>query len=1011
MAFRLHKFPVFLAFGMALWMGGVCHAQFGDFDLYKPFKVLAAPFDAMHRKKPRTGHDSAIERLAEEIDWLEHHIDRYGTIVAKHPDVWGESRLMRHRYEYEQQMAAQLDRFEVRMNAALRRSDQAFLGMAFALQAAAGTDASGQPVQVPTVQQTDNSLKIVNGMTSSPNASGGTANAPVNRTKPFDMMGDSATSLFDSSTNLSLEPTIQLDQMSRYLNHLHELRRINEGDDIADSPGYSLNLVRIPVSIVTGKQTRKGYGAEITIIAQPNLTPDLLPKTFRDLVINDLVDLLGPAVTFLVNDDTMRDIYKCAEQQSRGKGVLPELDTNSQLRIEAANALEAALGKATSPLPAGRSRRARLPMPRSQLKDVLSAEGLTVISVDAWNRLRSSPVNRTSTIHLMDVESYLREELNAAYEYLLPPSQRRLWNGCSHYLAMAIRRHDYDVVKTTREAVFDNDFHNKNPTVTSALAWAILVEASLLNERLNEDVRDVLAAEGGIAMAAPSMPFYLPNPPAEAVEIFNEYVRRRWPIRVFALDPVTQDQNVADDFARRRELQVAAALAFASGRMNAQALMRFTRRLEWDMATIQLNRTQIGFSHGNDTFGWRFYPRFQTPPVPGNLRAFSQSLFGGPSRDAELRSRELENGIRECTAIVVMPSFVHSVIFDVRTNWFKLTDPKSTEISMKETMKLSRSIKAMQQSAAMCAQCAHLYRDGEVARLLRRVDQLDRELPLQTMVAQVPYENTAGGFELFNRGITDLAPELVGWYGAPGIDPNSPTTMYLIGDGFSVHDTRVVAGGCSVPFKLLSRQVMQVEIPAGVQVLSRGNPLATDEPTPRDLQEVVDVHLATPYGISSHLLVPVSHAGNRVAGAGTLAFRPGAVIQVDFSETAGTEPINIDEFFRFNQDAVVIRVPRTLSVADTATITFSVWDPTQPATFLGKFEVAAVPLNHAAYEYYLIGAKLSNLVSQINNFVEPYLKWKKARGFPLNSLTVDVFAELPGPVPVKRSFKVEYTKK
>ena len=66
------------------------------------------------------------------------------------------------------------------------------------------------------------------------------------------------------------------------------------------------------------------------------------------------------------------------------------------------------------------------------------------------------------------------------------------------------------------------------------------------------------------------------------------------------------------------------------------------------------------------------------------------------------------------------------------------------------------------------AQCQHLYREGELRRLFVRVDQLDRELPLQTQRALVPYENTLGGFEMFNTGVTDLAPELIGWYGAPG---------------------------------------------------------------------------------------------------------------------------------------------------------------------------------------------------------------------------------------------------
>ncbi len=153
--------------------------------------------------------------------------------------------------------------------------------------------------------------------------------------------------------------------------------------------------------------------------------------------------------------------------------------------------------------------------------------------------------------------------------------------------------------------------------------------------------------------------FYGPNPPPEAREAFRNYVNCRWPIRIFALDPVSEQQNVQDEFARRRELQVAMALAFASGnRLNAQSLLRFTRRLEWDMATIALNRTAVGFSHGDNTFGWRFHSRYQTPPTPRTFTTIAETLFGGPSENAELRQRKLEPGIRECVALAVMPSFV-----------------------------------------------------------------------------------------------------------------------------------------------------------------------------------------------------------------------------------------------------------------------------------------------------------------------------------------------------------------
>ncbi len=84
------------------------------------------------------------------------------------------------------------------------------------------------------------------------------------------------------------------------------------------------------------------------------------------------------------------------------------------------------------------------------------------------------------------------------------------------------------------------------------------------------------------------------------------------------------------------------------------------------------------------------------------------------------------------------------------------------------------------------------------------------------MSVQVPYENTLGGFAMFNTGVTDLAPELLGWYGAPAINLDGSTTIFLIGNHFSVHQTRVIAGGQEIAAnsELLSRQVMKVTIPA-----------------------------------------------------------------------------------------------------------------------------------------------------------------------------------------------------
>ena len=103
---------------------------------------------------------------------------------------------------------------------------------------------------------------------------------------------------------------MMLNEMATYINHLHELRRINEGSDTNDAPGYALDLVRVPVSVLPGKKTREGYGAEITITATPHVTTDPSP-TFKSLVENDLVDLLAPPLTQWVNDP---DITEAAKQ-------------------------------------------------------------------------------------------------------------------------------------------------------------------------------------------------------------------------------------------------------------------------------------------------------------------------------------------------------------------------------------------------------------------------------------------------------------------------------------------------------------------------------------------------------------------------------------------------------------------------------------------------------------------------------------------------------------------------
>lgn len=1085
-------------------------ASAGDpIDLWRGLKAAA---QGLHREKPVTCKDDQVELLASEIDWLEHHIDTYGSIVAKQPDVWGQSRLTRHRYEYESQMKAELGNFQDLNNASISRSDQSFVGLAMAMTHG-GSGAT--PPSFTTVQN----------MISNP---ADPSSGVIDRAAPFTTGTQQPFAGFGMGNDnaVSLEPTIHLNHLSQYIAHLDELRRINEGDDTVDSPGYALNLVRIPISILPGKQTQQGHGAEVTVIGEAQLGDDLLPGTFRNMVINDLVDLLAPGLTFAVNNGDVRTALCMSGLSQTADGfearMLPDGRIvpggeeigdpgRDQQRRKLVEKVRKAMRSHTISVsvPTAKMRRARMPLPPEELVDVVGEVQVALMLRATFEALGANPANRPC-IEYNDVRGFLGEELQAAYDFLSQDRQAVVWDEMPGWnLAELIRSRRMGELELRRRAFFEalgmddaapwshavtepclgcvcrgSCENDVGPcricrTTTAVLAWMILVESALLNERLVEDMRNISAAKGMGGRCAFAGPFYGPNPGPEARDGFNDYVRRRWPIRVFALDPVSNEQNVEDMFSQRREMQLALAMAVAHGRASRQTMARYDRALQTNMATIALNQTAVGFTHGADTFGWRFYPRIQSPPTQNNLTAFRDTLIGTNSRKQDLSQRRLEPGMRECTAMIVMPSFVPYVTFDIRTNWFSLTNPKSTDQSMRQAMKLSRSVKSMQLSAAMCARNAGAYRDGEVARLMRRVDQLDRELPLQTMIAQIPYENTSGGFELFNTGVTDLAPELVGYYGAEGVNPNGTTTLFLIGKGFNLHDTSVIAGGKSVPITLISRQVLRAEIPPGVQtirlpvkaqpthasaslrrpgarrlvaghaatgvMLASGteniptpagaptNPLrgqsqgaghgngvrgdeidtghdaANDEgqglrPSPADrepksvlprktlqfplpsppspsappvtvcrdddpcseccdVEAFVDVHMATPYGVSDHLLIPLYDAGvppSPPAASCDLSIEPGAVVALSTSKTK-TGGWRINEFFRGNGDRISIDAPPSFAAPPGAELRCTLRDD-RTGEMVATFSVPAPSFHSSEYAYVFTGSALRNFI-------------------------------------------------
>ena len=1010
--------------------------------IFPASSVADNPFKYFSKKRPK----SCAEQLAEVVEKLEEKIHRQGTVVAKVPDIWGEARLTRYRHQFEMQMAEEVDKFQPSFQASQAISDQAFLGFVTMLSAASGRTTNDANLrQVPSFDLTSDPTNLqlttnYQGVDGKPGSASTTLNLStptIYSSEPGNLRGRFGQPGFESGQNLTLERTLYLDQKKRYLEHLAEIRRINEGDDTADSPGYSLNLVRIPVSVLPGLKTRKGYGAEISITCEPHVTSELLPSTFRSLVINDLLDELSLAIAVAIEKITPEDSKVLSDFSPEkilefGSSIFNPLDETEQSYIESFNKTgafnqsdakindrkRAVLKKISKEMVerilrygisygnSAVSRRSRMPVPSSQLFQVFGKLELVYLGLKAY---QASQGDHPSSVHVQDIRAYLKDELEASYDFLTavqkashqpdmnstdlsiqpgghlsaPSTPFDPWTEfCSGEAATNLRR-PYTAHKW-RQKFFCrlHNMTNKDATigppgvvvgsgsgfncpshlcpagdcnlcksetrpddnciahsVTELLAWAVLVESALLNQQLNEDIQRVSQDPQCNCYGGVPHEFYGPNPSPDARAVFQEYVKCRWPIHVFALDPVAQDQNVADSFNMRRESQMALAMAFASGQLNAQQMLRFIRSIQMDISTIALNRTAVGFGHGADTFGWRFFPRVQTPSIESNATVlFRDLIWGGPTRDDLLADRMLEPGMRECTAVVLMPSFISHCRFDIRSNYFKLNrcsdllkiSPIGPELE--DGAEWHETINQTLAFARQCAMQCPTDQESTMVAVMKRLRQLLRMAPLQTIYARVPNENNFGGFEMFSSGITDLAPELLDWFGAPGIDPSASTTLYLYGSNFSVHETRLIAGNKSVPVELLSREIMQVTIPPGVRAFK-------EEEDSDDY--VVDVHLATPYGITRHLHIPVNTPGKSDFSSNSPSTEPLWMTQnfaakylyqvgTDDPETSVFEmPFDISdlEIRKVTEDIKLIRPAMPAFGSETAKLSLSLSDP------------------------------------------------------------------------------------
>jgi hypothetical protein len=145
-------------------------------------------------------------------------------------------------------------------------------------------------------------------------------------------------------------------------------------------------------------------------------------------------------------------------------------------------------------------------------------------------------------------------------------------------------------------------------------------------------------------------------------------------------------------------------------------------------------------------------------------------------------------------------------------------------------------------------------------------------------------------------------------------------------------------------------------------------------------REVVDVHLATPYGVSGHLLIPVVGRATASAGRCDLAFSAAPVLRLTATKTK-VDTWRVNEYYEAAGDSIRIAVPAVFAPPAKAAVDFVLRDVATGAT-AGTFTIPAPPFDARTQEYVLAGGDLRNFVGDtsrpatdktLRGAVKPYL--------------------------------------
>jgi len=841
---------------------------------------------------PENAEIISVHQLACLIDHLDESLFYRGQIVVKAPDVWGQNRLTAHRSDYESQMKALGTNFEVILNGFSRVADSAALTSATSIgaflaaptaQGAPASTATSSTARAPTTTSSGSPAPVtIPSATGLIGSSGLVANAnSLLPTQTPLLLNTGVSGLVlgnkNSSTGIGLESSVLADERSAYLQHLYQMRRVNAGDDRSDLPGYGMYLVRTPVSILPGAQSVKGKGAMVTVEAKHQLTPDLLANTFRNVVIIDtayqLMDVVTRGQYLPTSDDEPCDCEKdptkrvppnCAPSQAKTPSTSPQPTNVPAAPASPTRKMILEAGGRAMILPAGGRSGGQTTSASTDVVAIYGADNLRklvcAVKDDQLSWYRHDP----------SIVSWLLSELSSAHSYM----RERARNGDPLFQpnvfenigSLALMR-DFKALEFHREQWLKavSTSRNEAPRVrpVDVLAYALMVQSVYVDRQLKSDMQ-IISQRKGCACGDPYQYLFHALWPDEAAQhAFMTYVECKWPIHVFSLDPIVDQQNQLDLYSARSQLQLALALAISSGTVSVQNATTYARSLEQDMEQIALNKTAVGFGAGETTYGWRFYPRVQTPPRQNTpARIGGLLLTGGPGRNYSLKNRLIEPGQRDCYALVVVPNFIPAMRLTSATNFFDLTTshPKQ-EMETTDVVHLGRKLQVARNAMQRLCDSSQ-YRPADLELLNDRLTQLEALLPMQSHRVLLPNEADLSGSEIFTSTNVGLAPRLLTWYGEPASAGGS--SIFIMGSGFKVDGMKIIVGGQTLgdpgsaapSYDIISRNVIRIDIPKGAA--TNLTPVFYKDANCANIQRaVIDVHVATPNGISNHLLIEV----------------------------------------------------------------------------------------------------------------------------------------------------------